>query len=197
VPRRWPHRGDAEGRRKKSPGVLGELWLSEGARTDWPYFARWHYRGHDLGFVKKIILLWKATKPIGICIFATPVAALSLRNRYFGLSGRMNGDILAALTKNIWVLARVVIHPTYRGAGIAAAFVKRACDLCPVPWIEALAAMGRANPFFEKAGFVKVGVIRKRAASVSPPRKPERHDAYREPLYYVLDNRKVGCDKQY
>jgi len=38
--------------------------------------------------------------------------------------------------------------------------------------------MGRANPFFEKAGFVRVGVIRK------------RDESFREPVYYVLDNRK-------
>jgi uncharacterized protein len=112
-------------------------------------------------------------------VFAAPVAGLRLRNKFFGLTGRVNGEALAALTKQIWVLARVVIHPTYRGAGLAAAFVKRACELCPVPWIEALAAMGRANPFFEKAGFLRVGVIRK-------------HDeSFREPVYYVLDNRRT------
>ena len=35
--------------------------------------------------------------------------------------------------------------------GVAAAFVRRACELCPVPWIEALAVMGQVNPFFERA----------------------------------------------
>jgi GNAT superfamily N-acetyltransferase len=122
--------------------------------------------------------LWRRQEPIGICVFASPVAGLRLRNKFFGLSGRANGETLAALTNQLWVLARVVIHPTYRGVGLAAALVKRACELCPVPWIESLAAMGRANPFFEKAGFVRVGVIRK------------RDESFREPVYYVLDNRK-------
>jgi GNAT superfamily N-acetyltransferase len=134
-------------------------------------------------------LLWKHAEPIGICVFAAPVATLSRRNRFFGLSGRMNGDTLTALTKNIWVLARVVIHPTYRGAGLAPVFVRRACELCPVPWIEALAAMGRANPFFEKASFVNVGVIRKPMASFRTRGGSRRHDAFREPVYYVFDNR--------
>jgi ABC-type ATPase with predicted acetyltransferase domain len=136
-----------------------------------------------------VILLWRHDEPIGICVFAAPVANLRLRNKFFGLSGRMNGDTLAALTKQLWVLARVVIHPTYRGAGIAAAFVKRACELCRVPWIEALAAMGRANPFFEKAGFKKVGVIRKSEPGRVSARRNEQ-DQYREPVYYVLGNRK-------
>lgn len=59
--------------------------------------------------------------------------------------------------------------------------------------------MGRVNPFFERAGFVKVGTIRKDALP------GERYGAYggrhrvrpetiaqsrhSEPVYYVFDNR--------
>ena len=31
---------------------------------------------------------------------------------------------LSALNEQLWLLQRVVIHPTYRGAGIAANFVR-------------------------------------------------------------------------
>lgn len=121
-------------------------------------------------------LLWHRDEAIGICIFAAPAAGLKPRARYFGMRSNLTGDALAALTGQLWVLARVVIHPTWRGAGIAPAFVRRACALCPVPWIEALAAMGHVNPFFERAGFVRAGVARKATAG-------------REPVYYVFDNR--------
>ena len=62
------------------------------------------------------------------------------------------------MNRQLVILSRVVLHPTYRGAGIAADFVRRSCELCPSPWIEALAQMGHVNPFFEKAGFVRVGI---------------------------------------
>jgi N-acetylglutamate synthase-like GNAT family acetyltransferase len=95
------------------------------------------------------------------------------------------------------VLSRVVLHPTYRGAGIAAAFVRRACETCPIPWIETLTAMGRANPFFERAGFVRVGVIRKSKKPGYGAYTRNRVSAetlaksrYSEPVYYVFDNRK-------
>ncbi|MBX7105174.1 MAG: hypothetical protein K1X57_13920 [Gemmataceae bacterium] len=107
--------------------------------------------------MKKVALLWHGPEPIGICVFCAPAASVTARSRYFGIKSAARGDVLAGLTRQLWTLSRVVLHPTYRGAGIAAAFVRRACELCPVPWIEALAVMGRVNPFFEKAGFTRTG----------------------------------------
>jgi N-acetylglutamate synthase-like GNAT family acetyltransferase len=109
---------------------------------------------------------------------------LTLRTRLFGLSNPRSAEKLAALTRQLWVLSRVVLHPTYRGAGVAAPFVRRACQLCPVSWIEALAAMGHANPFFEKAGFKRIGVIRK-----TQPKNDDALGRFREPVYYVLNNK--------
>jgi GNAT superfamily N-acetyltransferase len=134
-------------------------------------------------------------------IFSTPAASLALRSRFFGLSNPRSSEQLRALNRQLWLLSRVVLHPTYRGAGIAAAFVRRACETCPVPWIETLTAMGRINPFFERAGFTRVGIIRK-----DPRNRRKDHGAYSshyalseesraksrfsEPVYYVFDNRK-------
>jgi hypothetical protein len=97
------------------------------------------------------------------------------------------------------VLSRVVLRPTYRGAGIAAAFVRQACETCPVPWIETLTAMGRVNPFFERAGFVRVGIIRKSGPATGGYGAYTRNrvsaetlakSRFSEPVYYVFDNRK-------
>jgi len=219
-----------------------QLKLSEGSKRDWPRFARWHYRSHTLGPVKRITLLWHGERPIGICIFSAPAAQLRLRNEFFGWCGRFdsrprsrprsrpcprprnaslsvaryrsgdgNGDgkgkrqdmrsFLRMLNRTLWLLSRVVLHPTYRGAGIAAAFVRRSCATCPIPWIETLSVMGQVNPFFERAGFVRVGVIRKTGR-----RDPRTHSRiyggrhelsaetirkslHAEPVYYVFDNR--------
>ncbi|HMP03166.1 MAG TPA: GNAT family N-acetyltransferase [Gemmatales bacterium] len=147
------------------------------------------------------MLLWHDDRPIGICVFSTPGAALRLRSRFFGLKGRSGALGLQRLNEQLWVLSRVVLHPTYRGAGLAAAFVRQACRTCPVPWIETLSALGHLHPFFERAGFVRVGVIEKhrrvrpdahawvyggRRLSPTTIRK-SRHS---EPVYYVFDNRR-------
>jgi GNAT superfamily N-acetyltransferase len=191
----------ASRRKKKVVSFANDLWLSSGTRADWAYFARWHYRSHHLAFTRRVVLLWHGAEPIGVCVFSTPAASLTLRSRYFGLHNPRGGVHLAALNRQLWLLSRVVLHPTYRGAGIAAAFVRRACQTCPVDWIETLTAMGQANPFFERAGFVRVGVIRKggeckgepadayggRGARVSA--ETVAKSRFSEPVYYVFDNR--------
>lgn len=145
----------------------------------------------------RVVLLWHGREPVGICVFWAPAAGLKLRSRYFGLTNPRSATALSALNQQLWLLARVVLHPTYRGAGIAAAFVRRACQTCPVPWIETLSAMGRANPFFERAGFTRVGVVNKQGrGNAAKPYSRSRVSAvtmsksrHSAPVYYVFDNR--------
>ncbi len=184
---------------RRPVSFAGELWLSEGSARDWPYFARWHYRGHGVACLRRVILLWHGNEPIGVCVFSAPAASLKLRSRFFGLNEARSRVALRAMNDQLWLLQRVVLHPTYRGAGIASAFVRRACELCPVNWLETLSAMGHANPIFERAGFHRVGIVQRRirhadcgqfaskTAKLSvASRVKSRHS---EPVYYIRDNR--------
>ena len=190
---------DDTARRPRPISFAGELRMEERTRADWPHFARWHYRSHHLGFVKRVVLLRHADDPVGICVFTTPAASLTLRSRFFGLTNPRSRVALSALNEQLWLLARVVLHPTYRGAGIAAGFVREACRSCPVPWVETLTAMGHANPFFERAGFTRVGVVRQpdrgryggQFGTRTPcTRETVEKSRHSEPVYYVFDNRR-------
>jgi len=182
-----------------------ELHLTEGSRRDWSHFARWHYRSRGLAHVRRVVLLRHGIEKVGICVFTAPAASLRLRSRYFGLHNARTRLALQALNRQLWLLARVVLHPTYRGAGIGSAFVRCACQSCPVDWIETLAAMGQMNPFFERAGFTRIGVIHKEMAigrncrngprgaygpvNVRLSAESRRKSRSSEPVYYVFDNR--------
>jgi ABC-type ATPase with predicted acetyltransferase domain len=140
-----------------------------------------------------VILLWHNSEPIGICVFGTGAASLRFRSQFFGLKNPRSALAMRAMNEQLWLLQRVVLHPTYRGAGIAVEFVRRACELCPVRWIETLSAMGRVNPFFEHAGFVRVGVIDKRAGTggaYTNQRTGSDPHRFSEPVYYVRENEK-------
>lgn len=180
---------------RRTISFANDLSVSDGAVHDWPYFAQWHYRGKRLAFVKRVVLLWHGDDPVGICVFSAPAASLTLRSRFFGLDDPRAPVALSALNEQMWALQRVVLHPTYRGAGIASLFVRRACAACPVDWIETLTAMGRANPFFECAGFLKVGTIGRNGrkgqfgpGSAATP-ETDRKSRFSDPVYYVFDNR--------
>jgi len=159
-------------------------------------------------------LLWHDNDPIGICIFLAPPKTLSLRNRFFGLSGKWDSLRLRSLNQHLITLSRVVIHPSFRGAGVAKHFVRRSCELAPFRWIEALTQMGHINPFFERAGFKRVGVSpavkrsRRTHSSMYGTRfkdgkeKPFlsqetfRKSQYAQPVYYVFDNRENAEQKE-
>lgn len=151
-------------------------------------------------------LFWHADRPVGICVFTAPPLSLAARNRYFGRSGRWTRTSLRALNGQLVMLSRVVLHPTYRGAGLAVRFVRRSCELCPYPWIETLTEMGHVNPIFERAGFTRVETVdapRQSRADYSEVyggrRAPDarkliseetyRKTRYARPVYYVFDNR--------
>lgn len=110
------------------------------------------------------------------------------------------------MNRQLVMLSRVVIHPTYRAAGIASMFVRRSCELCGYPWVETLTEMGHVNPFFEKAGFLRVGVCSPRSRSRRShstlyggtkkdgqkglvTEETFRKSEYANPVYYVFDNR--------
>lgn len=159
--------------------------------------------------IRFMTLLWHRRDPIGICVFTSPPKSLAPRNRWFGLSGRWGRLQLQAINSQLAMLSRVVIHPTFRGAGIAHEFVRRSCELCPYAWIETLTQMGHINPFFERAGFVRVGTSRPTTHSRQGHSKlyvRRKHgqkkslvssetfekSRYASPVYYIFDNRGQG-----
>ena len=148
-----------------------------------------------------------AEEPVGICVFISPPKCLRLRNRFFGRSGRWNRTTLRTLNRQLLMLSRVVLHPTLRGAGVAHRFVRRCCEMSGSPWIETLSQMGHYNPFFERAGFHRVGVTetsqrsreshstiygRRRSHGQPPALLTEEtfeKSRYANPVYYIFDNR--------
>src|SRR5690606_8717870 len=73
--------------------------------------------------------------------------------------------------KQLIMLSRVVLHPTWRGAGIAAPFIRQSCHSAPWPFIETLTQLGHILPVFEAAGFQRIGTTENR------PRDRRSHSA--------------------
>jgi hypothetical protein len=86
-----------------------------------------------------------------------PSVALELRNVALGgmLDGIDRQARMAFVNRNIRRISRVIIEPRFRSLGLAVRLVRETMPKMDVPIVEALAVMGRVNPFFEKAGMTR------------------------------------------
>lgn len=196
-------------KKKRQISFTPDIEITTGTPRDWPYFARWHYRSHKIGFPRFVTLLWHGDEPVGICVMTAPAVSLSRRNQFFGKPGKWAQAAMQSLNHQLVTLSRVVLHPTYRGAGLAAAFIRQSCLACPWPWIETLTQMGHINPVFEKAGFQRIGATKTArrsrrhhsalygSGSKTHGKKPNllsketsEKSRHAEPIYYIFDNRR-------
>jgi len=139
----------------------------------WRALSEFHYCRDRCGAVDRIFdlrmkpelarLSWyrlrvDPTRPVGVIVYAMPLLNVPLRNRatnnrYVGLASREMS--LRLLNREMRCISRIVIHPQYRGIGLAQYLVRETLRLTNMPLVEALASMGRVNPFFSKAGMTR------------------------------------------
>lgn len=61
------------------------------------------------------------------------------------------------LNRELIRLSRTIIHPKFRGAGLAVHMVRETLPMVGKKVVEVIATMPRYNPYLEKAGMIKVG----------------------------------------
>jgi hypothetical protein len=140
------------------------LKIVEGTLADYKPLSRFHYRAGNVGAVAKVYKiidthpLRSQIEPIvGIIIYTMPVLNVQMRNvATGGLFCKLGRNAaLDFVNANVRTIGRVVIEPRYRSLGLAHWLVEKTMPMLCVPYIEALAVMGKVNPFFQKAGMMK------------------------------------------
>ncbi|MFG0329309.1 MAG: GNAT family N-acetyltransferase [Phycisphaerales bacterium] len=101
----------------------------------------------------------------GVLVRARPALTNTLRDfatrgRYVGLTPAARAH---AINAELRVIARVIVSPRYRGLGVATRLVQHALDHPETIYTEAIAAMGRVSPFFERAGMTRYDAPRRAA----------------------------------
>jgi len=154
---------------KGSPGGIASInpnrWkISRGTIQDYRSLENFHYVAgppatHKLVYVirrpKSVIA--KGGPDIAAALVISP-PLINCRARNMALTGRYTQpdrrEAMGYLNDEIEAISRVVVHPIYRGCGLAVRLVKHALSSAQTPMVEALAAMGGVHPFFEKGGLV-------------------------------------------
>ncbi|MFH1370505.1 MAG: hypothetical protein ABII09_04385 [Planctomycetota bacterium] len=161
--------------------ITQNLEIVPGTRADYETLSHYHYRESHVGsaigcadgetspaamrrggpYAAVFALKGKfrtATKieTVGVIVYAMPVSGCRMRSEATPIfSGLDKSTRLKLINKNIRTISRVIIEPRFRSLGLAARLVKETMPLMNTPFVEALAVMGRVNPFFEKAGMTR------------------------------------------
>ncbi len=152
---------------------IDNLKIEPATTADYKPLAQFHYRSERAGvttsafrmvcdepaIVGRYLQRKSEHQLIGVLLRSLPHLSCSLRNhatrgRYCGLAPR---EAATLLNREVRTISRVVIHPQWRGLGLAAQLVKHALSHPEEKQVftEALAAMGHVHPFFERAGMVR------------------------------------------
>ena len=145
--------------------VTTHLKITEGTLADYKSLAHFHYRAGVSGPVAAVYRIINTSLPaamlnpvVGVIVYSMPTPALQLRNiATSGLFSKLGDKTMAMkfVNSNVRCICRVVLEPRYRGLGLAQRLITETMSKLNTPYIEALAVMGKVNPFFEKAGMLK------------------------------------------
>jgi hypothetical protein len=143
--------------------ITQNLKIVPGTRADYESLSHYHYCETSMGPYAPIFAIKgkfrTATKleTVGVIVYSMPTAGAQMRNIATAgiFAGLDKGTRLKLINSNIRTISRVIIEPRFRSLGLAVRLVKETMPAMNVPFIEALAVMGRANPFFEKAGMTR------------------------------------------
>ena len=155
------------GRRGRDGGRAGcgdpRRWrIVPGTIGDYATLGRFHYLTGPPAAHKRLYVIRtpKASVAVGgpataaLLVISPPL--VNVRGRNLATGGRYGGPDRAAsmdlLNREVECISRVIVHPAYRGCGLAVRLVRHALATTRAPLVEALATMGRVNPFFEKGG---------------------------------------------
>jgi len=158
----WHREGEDNVLRRK--GIV----IEDGSIADYDAMSKYHYRAGRPATIERVFRMVERgqtvvgrflrrkseSQVVGALVRSYPALSCAMRDRalghrYRGLSQSQRARIINAEFRTI---SRVVIDPRFRGGGLASLLVRHALDRPATPCTEALAAMGRAHPFFERAG---------------------------------------------
>ena len=104
---------------------------------------------------------------VGVIVYSHSFLNLKPRNMVFGERYVYTpGDLHKArlINDEIARISRVIIHPKFRGIGLGEYMVRETMPKVNAKVIEVLAVMAKYNPFFEKAGMLRVDYRRDETA---------------------------------
>lgn len=148
----------------------GRLVLSSGNRSDYAELARFHYLpGKPVTFCQVWTIRYLSSvsrrrfrgsgaapgRLVAIAVSSYPFPTCHARRRALGLTGSRRAELRFA-NRHLRNISRVIVHPQFRALGLSSQLVRWMCAHCNTRYVEAIAKMGIAHPFFERGGMKRI-----------------------------------------
>ena len=145
---------ERDDREAESVSALYEIMA--GSRRDLAGLAPLHYRPGAPATIARVLRCVERSSGEVVGVLAISLPTLNARWRELAWPGRYDsgdrGRDAHRLNAELRCISRVIVEPAHRGMGIATHLVRSYLASPLTPATEALAAMGRISPVFERAG---------------------------------------------
>ncbi|BAJ50468.1 ABC transporter ATP-binding protein [Candidatus Caldarchaeum subterraneum] len=122
--------------------LLEKVVVEEGSVEDWRLLSFLHYRSHRVAAAVKIFRAVLNGRVVGVVVYAKPYLQAAGFAQFFSHDWyrreRMN---------HVLRIQRVVVHPSFRGIGVARKLLQESMPRLGVPFVEILSAMEKLIPF--------------------------------------------------
>lgn len=139
--------------------LLTECVIEPGTGEDWRALARYHYRSAKTPCVKQIYRARHIPtgRTVAVRVYASPPLNSKALNTVLDgmyLPGSTAGKkyMAAKINQEVELAIRTVVHPAFRGCGLAVKLVRDTLPLRPVRFVIGSTTMGAVSPFLERAG---------------------------------------------
>jgi len=146
--------------KNKKLDMLDEIKYEIGTKEDYEKLKKFHYRQASLGAVRGFYKMTYKDELVGVIVTTYPHLALKGRNKFNNNElSKMSKENCERINAEYTCIARVIIHPKYRGIGLAYRFIGKYLDKwAETKYVETLAVMARYSKFFHKAGMIPIEV---------------------------------------
>lgn len=138
----------------------GRILLEPGVWADYKSLAHLHYRtGHPqcpVAVMRAVHEYETSRRTVGVCVLCYPSLRCRPRETFFGVRPADSTEAAPFVNANLRVVRRVLIHPQFRGIGLATGLIRETLATSPTRYTEALAVMGNLLPMFERAGMTRL-----------------------------------------
>lgn len=139
---------------------MSDVVISQGSVSDFRLLEDLHYRGRSPASIVRVLVARAPDEPqriVGALVVTRPVLNATWRSvAWPGDAWKSRRNAAAFVNAHVRRIARVVVEVKMRGLGVASALVRAYLAQPLTTHTEAVAAMGRAMPLFERAGMREV-----------------------------------------